>query len=46
MAAKATAEQIREIIKVLSEEAKTVASAQTSVEKIKGGISKYVQYNN
>lgn len=46
MAAKATAEQIREIIKVLSEEAKTIASAQTSVEKIKGGISKYVQCSN
>ncbi|MFQ7292392.1 MAG: dynamin family protein [Monoglobales bacterium] len=46
MEAKATAEQIKVIIERLSDEADKFASEQTNVEKIKGGISKYVQYNN
>lgn len=46
MEAKATSEQIKEIIERLSYEADKFAAAQTTVEKIKGGISRYVQYNN
>ena len=46
MEAKATAEQIRDIIQELSAKADRIASVRAEVNKIKGGISKYVQHNN
>lgn len=46
MAAKATAEQIRDIIQELSAKADRIASVRAEANKIKGGISKYVQHNN
>ena len=44
--AKATAEQIRDIIQELSAKADRIASVRAEANKIKGGISKYVQHNN
>ena len=46
MEAKATAEQIRDIIQELSAKADRIASVRAEANKIKGGISKYVQHNN
>ncbi len=46
MEAKATAEQIRDIIQELSATADRIASVRADANKIKGGISKYVQHNN
>lgn len=46
MAAKATAEQIGGIIREFSAMADKLAKARVEANKIKGGISKYVQYNN
>lgn len=46
MEAKATAEQIRDIIQELSAKAKRIDSVCKEAKKIKGGISKYVQHNN
>lgn len=46
MEAKATAEQIRDIIQELSAKAERIASVRAEANKIKGGISKYVQHNN
>lgn len=46
MDAKNTAEQIQYIIKELTSIATDLSAAQSEAKKIKGGISKYVQYNN
>lgn len=46
MEAKATAEQIRDIICELSVKSDKLAASRTEANKIKGGISKYVQHNN
>lgn len=46
MEAKATAEQIRDIIQEFSIKADRLAAARAKANKIKGGISKYVQHNN
>lgn len=46
MAAKATAEQIRNIIQELTVKADKLAAARAQAKKIEGGISKYVQHNN
>lgn len=46
MEAKATAEQIKDIIQELSVKADELAAARVEANKIKGGISKYVQCNN
>lgn len=46
MEAKATAEQIRDIIQELSAKADRIASVRAEANKIKGGMSKYVQHNN
>lgn len=46
MEAKTTAEQIRDIIQEFSIMAEKLAAARTTANKIKGGISKYVQHNN
>ena len=46
MEAKATAEQIRDIIQELSAKADKLAAARAEANRIKGGILKYVQYNN
>lgn len=46
MEAKATAEQIRDIIQELSVKADKLSIAHVEANKIKGGISKYVQCNN
>lgn len=46
MEAKATAEQIRDIIQELTGKADKLAAARAEANKIKGGISKYVQHNN
>ena len=46
MEAKATAEQIRDIIQELSAKADRIASVRAEANQIKGGISKYVQHNN
>lgn len=46
MEAKVTAEQIRIIIQELSAMAEKLSAAQAEANKIKGGISKYVQHNN
>ena len=46
MEAKATAEQIRNIIQELSAKADRLASVRAEANKIKGGISKYVQHKN
>lgn len=46
MEAKATAEQISEIIGVLTDKQNRIAEAQTTATSLKGGITKYVQYNN
>lgn len=46
MEAKTTAEQTMEIIQELSVETNKIVSAQAAVDKIKGGISKYVQLSN
>ena len=46
MEAKATAEQIRDIIPELSAKAARIASVREEANKIRGGISKYVQHNN
>lgn len=46
MEAKKTAEQIGEIIEVLSKKTEDISEAHTTVEKIKGGISKHVQQEN
>lgn len=44
--AKATAEQIKEIIAELTVKANDIAAARAEADRIKGGISKYVQQNN
>lgn len=46
MAAKATAEQIRNIIQELTVKAGKLAAARAQAKQIEGGISKYVQHNN
>lgn len=46
MEAKATAEQVRDIIRVLSLKAAKISEAQAEANRIKGGILKYVQLNN
>lgn len=46
MEAKATAEQIRDIIQELTVKADKLAAARAQAKKIEGGISKYVQHNN
>lgn len=46
MEAKATAEQIRDIIQELTGKADKLTAACAEANKIKGGISKYVQHNN
>ena len=46
MEAKATAEQIRDIIQELTVKADKLAAARAKANEIKGGISKYVQHNN
>lgn len=46
MEAKATAEQIAEIIEVLTEKQKQIGDAKEIVSTIKGGITKYVQRND
>lgn len=46
MKAKATAEQIRDIIQELTIKADKLDAARAEVNKIKGGISKYVQPKN
>lgn len=46
MEAKATAEQIRDIIRELSAKADKIAAARAEANKIEGGISKYVQRNH
>lgn len=46
MERKATAEQIRDIIQELTVKADKLAAAREEANKIKGGISKYVQHNN
>lgn len=46
MNAKATAEQIRDIVHELTFKADKLNEARAEVNKIKGGISKYVQLNN
>lgn len=44
--AKATAEQTKEIIAELTVKANDIAAARAEADRIKGGISKYVQQNN
>lgn len=44
--AKATAEQMREIIQTFSEQVNRIDAAWSDVNKIKGGITKNVQHNN
>lgn len=44
--AKATAEQIKDIVAELTVKANAIAAAKTDADRIKGGISKYVQQNN
>ena len=44
--AKATAEQIRDIVQELTVKADKLNAAREEANKIKGGISKYVQHNN
>lgn len=46
MEAKATAEQILEIIEILTEKKNQIFDAKTKVVSLKGGIVKYVQHNN
>lgn len=46
MVAKATAEQIRNIIQELTVKAGKLAAARAQAKQIEGGISKYVQHNN
>lgn len=46
MEAKATAEEIKNIIRELSAKADKMAEARAEANKIKGGILKYVQHNN
>lgn len=46
MEAKATAEQIRDIVQELTVKADKINVARAETNKIKGGISKYVQHNN
>lgn len=43
---KATAEQTKEIIAELTVKANDIAAARAEADRIKGGISKYVQQNN
>ena len=44
--AKATAEQIKDIVAELTVKADAIAAAKTDADRVKGGISKYVQQNN
>lgn len=44
--AKATAEQIKDIVAELTVKANAIAAAKTDADRVKGGISKYVQQNN
>lgn len=46
MAAKVEAEQIQMIIEVLTDQGKRLALARTELQKIQGGIEKYVQRRN
>lgn len=46
MEAKTTAEQIAEIIEMLTEKQKQIGDAKKIVSTIKGGITKYVQHND
>lgn len=46
MEAKATAEQITEIIEVLTDKQNRIAKAKTTAISLKGGITKYVQHND
>ena len=46
MEAKATAEQISEIIEVLTDKQNRIAEAKTTATSLKGGITKYVQHND
>lgn len=46
MEAKATAEQISEIIDVLSDKQSRISEAKTTAISLKGGITKYVQHND
>jgi len=46
MEAKKTAEQTLEIIQYLSEQLNSFSAARSDVDKLKGGISKYVQRGN
>ena len=44
--AKATAEQVKDIVQELTVKADKINAARAEANKIKGGISKYVQYVN
>ena len=44
--AKATAEQIKDIVAELTSKANAISVARAEADRIKGGISKYVQQNN
>ena len=46
MEAKATAEQITEIIAVLTDKQNRISEAKTTAISLKGGITKYVQHND
>lgn len=46
MEAKATAEQITEIIEVLTDKQNRISEAKTTAISLKGGITKYVQHND
>lgn len=46
MEAKATAEQISEIIEVLTDKQNLIFEAKTTAISLKGGITKYVQHND
>lgn len=46
MEAKATAEQISEIIEVLTDKQNRIFEAKTTAISLKGGITKYVQHND
>lgn len=46
MEAKATAEQIAEIIEVLTEKQDRISEEKTTAISLKGGITKYVQHND
>ena len=46
MEAKTTAEQIAEIIEVLTEKQDRISEEKTTAISLKGGITKYVQHND